>query len=660
MGQTLGRAPLLPAPRHFSNLPKQMIYNLWSKFQDSAEGLGLTQDEFLGILRECLSGYLEYSAKKLDQIGKAVFTILDDDSNDLVDALEFLAAFAVMSAMNATEKARFVFGAFDLDESGTIEPDEAMMAFRATVSGLCKLSAIDPPSEEELERVASMVFLRNSGPGPRNPPQAAPFATLSEFVTFCEACPEVSSWVAYYSDLDEHGVPALLPEDLDDQCALLVLHGGRAVRRSGPEYAAMDLDTGGGASAGIEDRGLASDICQQKPWQSTVVPYTVPTDAPGVLSDAAPDAHLELEWVHGLNTKQGRQCVGYTGRGELVYPAGALGVVYDLNLGKQRFMNGHTDQVTCLRVFVGPSHAVQGDDLAVTGGLTSAPVTLVASGESGRVPKVLVWSPGSPTETPSILASLKGFHKDGVSQLAWCPKGERIVTVGASAFHCVAVYNWRAQELLFCALGSEHPVLDCCWSSPTAFVTCGVNHVHFWTQLETGDPRHRVSLQSGGAKGHRPPPPGQANTKKPPPKQAPGGEAGPSSHAVAFGKTRGLFGKKAASQPLFCARPFGPTLVVTGGGSGHLLVWEGRSCLRMVKGHNGARGHQTTPPCDCNCLVRLMHATHAATTSCNIHRGDHGYARDWRQEGRSSAARPGRGACYRLLGREAPAMEHPA
>lgn len=35
--------------------------------------------------------------------------------------------------------------------------------------------------------------------------------------------------------------------------------------------------------------------------------------------------------------------------------------------------------------------------------------------------------------------------------------------------------------------------------------------------------------------------------------------------------------------PLLCCRPFGPELLLTGGGSGHLIVWEGRAALRSVK-----------------------------------------------------------------------------
>ena len=64
MGQTIGRAPLLTPPRHFVNLPKTCIYELWEAFNDIAEGFGLTSEEMCEILRVVLKDVLGYSEKK--------------------------------------------------------------------------------------------------------------------------------------------------------------------------------------------------------------------------------------------------------------------------------------------------------------------------------------------------------------------------------------------------------------------------------------------------------------------------------------------------------------------------------------------------------------------------------------------------------------------
>lgn len=113
--------------------------------------------------------------------------------------------------------------------------------------------------------------------------------------------------------------------------------------------------------------------------------------------------------------------------------------------------------------------------------------------------------------------------------------------VGATGYHCVAVYDWRKTALLFSAQASQQPVLDCTWTGIGTFVTVGVNHCHFWSQ---DGPR-------------------------------------------AYRRQRGLFGKKAQPQPLLCAKAFGSVLL-TGCSSGHLAIWEGRNCIRSIKAHSGA------------------------------------------------------------------------
>ena len=45
-------------------------------------------------------------------------------SNELVDALEFLSAIALISGMSHEEKVRYIFGIYDFDESGLLSVDE--------------------------------------------------------------------------------------------------------------------------------------------------------------------------------------------------------------------------------------------------------------------------------------------------------------------------------------------------------------------------------------------------------------------------------------------------------------------------------------------------------------------------------------------------------
>ena len=106
MGQTLGRAPLPPGCKRFLNLPRSCIYDLWEAFNDIAEGFGLTIDEFQEILKSALMEYLAVTERTLNGDTDLVFRAYDDDENNLVDSLEFLSSFALLSGMTPEEKIR--------------------------------------------------------------------------------------------------------------------------------------------------------------------------------------------------------------------------------------------------------------------------------------------------------------------------------------------------------------------------------------------------------------------------------------------------------------------------------------------------------------------------------------------------------------------------
>ena len=105
------RADSLPAA-----VPSASVHHLWDAFNDIAEGMGLTSDETCEILRVCLKDVLGYAEKKLDALSRSLFVALDDDQNELIDALEFLAALGALSGMSQEQKITFIFGIFDFDE----------------------------------------------------------------------------------------------------------------------------------------------------------------------------------------------------------------------------------------------------------------------------------------------------------------------------------------------------------------------------------------------------------------------------------------------------------------------------------------------------------------------------------------------------------------
>ena len=139
MGQTLGRAPLPGGAKRFLNLPRSCIYDLWEAFNDIAEGFGLTIDEFQEILKSALLEYLCVTERTLNGDTDLIFRAFDDDENNLVDSLEFLSSFALLSGMTPEEKVKFIFAMYDFDETQLLSLDEMVLAFRSTLSGLSKL-----------------------------------------------------------------------------------------------------------------------------------------------------------------------------------------------------------------------------------------------------------------------------------------------------------------------------------------------------------------------------------------------------------------------------------------------------------------------------------------------------------------------------------------
>jgi len=118
---------------------------------------------------------------------------------------------------------RYVFGIFDFDESGVLSVDEMILCLRTTVSGLCKLSAIDAPLETDIEHVAIQAF------GDVRSIEGST-VTRDQFLEFCASSPEVASWLEYYGDMDEFGAQVLHAGD--KLCDLLVTHGARVWTRT--------------------------------------------------------------------------------------------------------------------------------------------------------------------------------------------------------------------------------------------------------------------------------------------------------------------------------------------------------------------------------------------------------------------------------------------
>ena len=355
----------------------------------------------------------------LDILVERLFQLLDTDENGLIDALEAQVTLAAVSSMSIEEKAEFMFNCFDFDESGRISLDETCLLFRQALSGCAKCSGSMPPHEEAVGNIAAEIFRKcrmdPGGPGvPRGDPASraegsAPFKPTTamtdlsadpnsyiskpEFIAFCASSPEVATWMAHYDDL-----PDFFAEPIAETAVHFGDHTGEegatplqsvAVSAStDPEYGTMGLASAlpGGAAAqgegatlpdggGTESAKNSADGSGQgsfvavKPWLHTIE-STVPSKPPPI-DTSIPDSRLTLDWVYGYNSTHQRNNVLYSAGGEIIYPAGGVTVIYDKVERTQRFHIGHSDEVTAIAMH--PNGRI------------------VATGERGRVPKIIVW-----------------------------------------------------------------------------------------------------------------------------------------------------------------------------------------------------------------------------------------------------------------------------
>ncbi|RLN56147.1 hypothetical protein BBJ29_007949 [Phytophthora kernoviae] len=550
MGQLQGKAAYLKATTPFLNASERDVNKLWECFNDVAEGFGLNQDELVEICRSMQPTLEIHARNEMDQLSTGLFTALDTDENGLVDALEFLGTMAMMSAMPIPQKLTFLYNCYDFNETGQLSLDELTLAFKSTLTGLCKLcAAVSCPTELVLEDLAQHAFQRSQKPGVDD------FLTLPEFLRFTETTPEVTSWVDYFdcphefvdeqdgddSDAEREAAASLLAPSAQDDESI-----ARKRDASLPyDSAAPDLTT--------------NKVLPRRPWQ-LAVGNTAPS-APPTIDPRMPAASLELEWIYGYNSDI-RGVVHYISPAEVIYPAGSVVIVYDIVAHRQRFACHHAGLIQAL--------AVHPSDRSV-----------IATSEAALKPKIVIWTTQGLSESGAgggggVLSVLRGFHRNGVSHLAWMPNGRTLVTIGQDEFHCVAVYQWekatastdrnvnsdaadwsKPGELIFAGRGGREPVHGLAVlngpSGQSQFVTGGRRHLFFWA-------RERDARYS-------------------------------SPHAL-FSRLPGVLGRKAKVQTIMTVAALPADSqgsgAIAGTARGQILLFEGRNCVRVLYAHAAA------------------------------------------------------------------------
>ena len=243
---------------------------------------------------------------------------------------------------------------------------------------------------------------------------------------------------------------------------------------------------------------------------------------------------LHLEHVHGFSGQQARNNVLYTNTGTIVYIAAALGICVDASNRssskqpeqQQRYMSAHTDDILSIAIWNPPparkkkpvkkkggkkggkkegkkSHSKSGNSNTGTTGSTSNTMTgntgnnnnnnsnkghtnpvaskmsVVATGESGKSPKIIMWDPA----TMEVLNIIEGAHERGVVQLAFSPDGNTLASIGLDNQNSLTLHHWKEQGntgLLTKMRTGGDKVFGLSFHTNTVLVSCGHRHMTFW------------------------------------------------------------------------------------------------------------------------------------------------------------------------------------
>lgn len=315
-----------------------------------------------------------------------------------------------------------------------------------------------------------------------------------------------------------------------DMCVMQWRHVADATPESGDEAKEEDdlatIEVDGGL---LNKEDPRKDPLKDKPppqgwdgkWLKAIVaPTAIPPE-----TSALPPVELELVGVAGVRAEDVRNGVRYNAADDVVWAAGAVGVVHDLGSNSQTFFAHHRHDIISLAM----SHDGR----------------YVATGEAAAAPRVRVWDAAAGVE----IAELPLVHTKGVSILAFSRDGKVLASVGQDEQHSVAVYRtysglWADARRVACERSTRAKLLFGLFCGPQSFplMLGGVRTVHF------------LSLEGKSLR-----------------------------------LQRGVFGQRRKIQPLLCGVHLaGQDIVVTGAVSGHLYVWKDRTVSKVQPAHTGS------------------------------------------------------------------------
>ncbi|XP_048586739.1 mitogen-activated protein kinase-binding protein 1 isoform X2 [Nematostella vectensis] len=183
---------------------------------------------------------------------------------------------------------------------------------------------------------------------------------------------------------------------------------------------------------------------------------------------------ITLEKVLGITAATNASMACNPVNGIIAYPAGCIVVLFNPRKNKQKFIHNTSKKTITAVAF-------------------SRDGKYLATGESGHLPSVRVWSMEDPTN-PQVSEMAKG-HKHGVACVAFSPNLKYLVSVGYQHDMLINIWNWKDGSKAACNKVSTKVFAICFSETANFFVTCGIRHVKFWYfDTETNKSKHNKTL----------------------------------------------------------------------------------------------------------------------------------------------------------------------
>jgi WD40 repeat protein len=311
---------------------------------------------------------------------------------------------AVLSGMRFNEIVEFVLTCYDFDGTQMLSVDEVTLSLRSTATGLCKLCSLRIPREEYIEQLVATIFAEQVGMEVTDSMKLR----ISILTLELSRHPDIRSWFFYFNSPDPSG---LSYHDVSKTEIDHIAENPR-VTRNRTELQAINWSIRCEATPTEIDSIL-------NPWVGTVALLTPFQYANQTVRRLPPDESLAMEWVYGYQGEKCRNNVRYNFQGDLIYHVSKYVVVYSFTKHEQTIFTGHTEEILCL------SMHPEGQ--------------LVASGDSGPFPSVIVWNSNDRT----VAFVDKSFHREGVIQVCFSPNGtgsfwQQLAIIRSKRFTCIS------------------------------------------------------------------------------------------------------------------------------------------------------------------------------------------------------------------------------